>query len=82
MAAPINKTDDADALASLEERVLRAVEAVNRLRQEKEAADARAQSALAENERLSEELESLRVERKQVRGRIEKLLGQLDTFAS
>ena len=36
----------------------------------------------AENTRLSEELEALKSERKQVRGRIEKLLGQMDTLAS
>ena len=96
MAVPITRNDDTDALASLEDRILRAVEALNRLRQEKEAADARAQSANAEfeaaqktvsalkseNERLTEEVEALRAERKQVRGRIEKLLGQLDTVAS
>ena len=82
MAAPTTRNDEIDTLASLEDRILRAVEAVNRLRQEKEAAEARAEAAVAENARLSEELETLRVERKQVRGRLEKLLGQLDSLAS
>jgi uncharacterized coiled-coil DUF342 family protein len=82
MAAPITRNDDTDTLASLEDRILRAVEAVNRLRQEKEAADARAEAATAEAARLTEEVEALRAERKQVRGRLEKLLGQLDSLAS
>ena len=75
MAAPLGKTQDIDALASLEDRVLRAVEAVNRLRQEKEAAEANAS-------RLAEEVESLREERKEVRARIERLLGQIDSLAT
>ena len=82
MAVPATRNDDTDTLASLEDRILRAVEAVNRLRQEKEAADARAETAVAEAARLSEEVEALRAERKQVRGRLEKLLGQLDSLAS
>ena len=96
MQAPTARAEDADTLASLEERILRAVELVSVLRKEKEAADARAQEAgtaleavrksaadlEAENGRLTQELETLRGERKQVRSRIEKLLGQLDTLAS
>lgn len=96
MPAPVARIEDADTLASLEERILRAVELVNSLRKEKEAAEARAKQSAdaldaaqksaadleAENGRLTQELETLRVERKQVRGRIEKLLGQLDSLAS
>ena len=96
MSAPTARVDDADTLASLEERILRAVELVGALRKEKDAAEARAQEAdaalqvahksaadlEAENGRLTQELEALRGERKQVRSRIEKLLGQLDTLAS
>lgn len=82
MAVPIAKTEDVDTLAGLEDRILRAVEAVNKLRQEKEAAEQAAATLKAENERLAEEVETLRAERKQVRGRIEKLLGQLDTLTS
>jgi len=52
---------------------MKAVQLVSRLRQEKEA-------AVTENQRLTEELEALRSERKQVRGRIEKLLGTIDTL--
>jgi FtsZ-binding cell division protein ZapB len=39
------------------------------------------QSLKAENAALSEELDSLKAERKQVRSRIEKLLGQMDVLA-
>jgi FtsZ-binding cell division protein ZapB len=55
---------------------------VNKLRQEKESAEQAAAALKADNERLAEEVETLRAERKQVRGRIEKLLGQLDTLTS
>ncbi len=64
---------ETDSLAGLEDRIVKAVQLVQRLRQEKDA-------ALKENASLNEELEALRAERKQVRGRIEKLLGQIDTL--
>ncbi|MCU1259430.1 MAG: hypothetical protein JWO80_2315 [Bryobacterales bacterium] len=64
---------ETDTLAGLEDRIVKAVQLVQRLRQEKDA-------ALKENARLNEELEALRAERKQVRGRIEKLLGQIDAL--
>ncbi len=86
--APAQAADN-DTLASLEERVLRAVQLVNQLRQEKESAIAekdvaiKAASELQEqNAQLSEELDTLKSERKQVRTRIEKLLGQMDILAS
>lgn len=75
-------TEDADALQNLEERILRAVELVSQLRKERDAAVKVNDDLKAENTRLSEELESLQSERKQVRSRIEKLLGQMDTLAS
>jgi FtsZ-binding cell division protein ZapB len=64
---------ETDTLAGLEDRIVKAVQLVQRLRQEKDTAQ-------KENARLNEELEALRSERKQVRGRIEKLLGQIDTL--
>jgi FtsZ-binding cell division protein ZapB len=81
-----------DALASLEERINRAVEAVNYLRKEKEVIAQQLDSIMAERDaarkdaalaqaqaqKVAQELEDLRSERKQVRGRIEKLLGQMD----
>lgn len=103
MATPENSRIDADALASLEERILRAVQMITQLRQEKETAETiadsyaaekeaasadkqTAEAALAElkqeNQRLNDELENLRTDRKQVRTRIEKLLGQLDTLGT
>jgi FtsZ-binding cell division protein ZapB len=68
----------ADSLARLEERILQAAEAVARLRREKEAALQEAAAAKALASKLTEEVETLRAERAQVRGRIEKLLGQLE----
>jgi uncharacterized coiled-coil DUF342 family protein len=65
---------ETDALRSLEERIIQAVQLVNRLRQEKEAAQQQAAQ-------LSTEVEALRAERKQVRSRIEKLLVQVDQLS-
>lgn len=87
--------NEPDALASLEERILRAVELVSQLRKEKEAAEAKLQSVTAEqsatsktieeleleNTMLKEELATLRSERDHVRNRIEKLLSQMDSLA-
>lgn len=76
---------DEEALASLEDRIRRTVELVATLRAERDAAVAEldavkraAGTALADAQRLRLEIESLRGERKQVRTRIEKLLGQMD----
>ncbi len=77
--------DDEDALASLKNVIRRAVDLVSTLRAERDAAVAEldavkraAGSALADAQKFRQELESLRGERKQVRTRIEKLLGQMD----
>ncbi len=74
-----------DALASLEDRIRRAVDLVVELRAERDAALAELASAkkavapaLAETQKLRTELDALRGERKQVRTRIEKLLGQME----
>lgn len=75
------RVEDADALQNLEERILRAVDLVAHLRLEKDAALKANDDLKAENKRLSEELETLQTERKQVRNRIEKLLGQMDNLA-
>ncbi|HEY6392116.1 MAG TPA: cell division protein ZapB [Bryobacteraceae bacterium] len=63
-----------DALDSLEERITRAVELVTTLRAEKADAEAQRDAAV-------QELDELRSERKQVRTRIEKLLGQMDLLS-
>jgi FtsZ-binding cell division protein ZapB len=76
---------ESDSLTGLEERIQRAVQLVAKLRQEKEAAVAEAAQARAEAaevrseaDRLAEEVQGLQAERKQVRNRIERLLGQID----
>ena len=73
---------ETDSLSSLEDRIQRAVQLVTRLRQEKEAADQRAAEARADADRLADEVRTLQAERKQVRGRIEKLLGQIDQLST
>ena len=82
-------TPEVDTLSHLEERIQRAVALVNRLRQEKDAATkelAETQQAWEEsqtvNAKLSEELESLRAERAQVRSRLEKLLVHIDQLGA
>jgi FtsZ-binding cell division protein ZapB len=52
------------------------------LRKEKQAAVDEAAEAKAAAARLSEEVKSLQAERKQVRSRIEKLLGQIDQLSA
>jgi uncharacterized coiled-coil DUF342 family protein len=69
---------EVDSLSSLEERIQRAVQWVAQLRQEKQAAVEAAAEARAEADRLAQEVKTLQTERKQVRSRIEKLLGQID----
>jgi len=87
--------DNEDSFAALEERIVRAIEVVNQLRLEKqelmrqvEAANAErdaarqsAGSALERSQKMIDEMEHLRTERKQVRTRIEKLLGQMDLLS-
>lgn len=73
--------DELDSLSGLEERIVKAVELIARLKKDKEAAVAEAAEARAQAARLTEELASLRSERKHVRTRIEKLLGQMDLLS-
>jgi FtsZ-binding cell division protein ZapB len=73
---------ETDSLSSLEERIQRAVQLVARLRQEREAALEEAASAKADAARLADEVKTLQAERKQVRTRIEKLLGQIDQLST
>ena len=90
------RDEDAVFLSSLEERILRAVELVTTLRKENAALEDKLDAAHAgaknmeaelaesqlENARLSREIESMQAERKQVRTRIEKLLGQMDLLSA
>jgi chromosome segregation ATPase len=73
---------DNDSLKSLEERIQRAVQLVSRLRQEREAAMEQAAEARREAALLADEVKNLQAERKQVRSRIEKLLGQIDQLSA
>ncbi len=87
---------DVDSLTSLEERITRAVDVVSKLRSEKDtlttqiesltaerdAAQKEAAEANAQAHKTIQELEDLRSERKQVRTRIEKLLGQMDLLST
>ncbi len=93
MSTPHSESE-LDSLANLEERIRRAVELVATLKDERDAAlsdleEARVamtelasfKKTAAEAERLREEINGLRAERKQVRVRIEKLLGQMDQLS-
>lgn len=87
--ATVEQEPEVDTLTHLEDRIQRAVVLVNRLRQEKDAALkelAETQSAWEESQtaniKLTEELESMRAERKQVRSRLEKLLGHIDELGA
>ena len=73
---------ETDALSGLEDRIQKAVKLVARLRDEKAEAQRAADEARAEAARLAEEVKSLHAERKQVRTRIEKLLGQIDELSA
>ena len=64
-----------DSLASLEERITRAVQLITDLR----SANAH---LLKERDELTHQLEEARGERKEVRSRIEKLLSQLDLLSA
>jgi FtsZ-binding cell division protein ZapB len=94
MNAP--QQEERSPLEDLESRIMLAVETVGRLKEERKELEARLRSALEEKEvvsralalareeveRLTRELDGVRSERKQVRGRIEKLLGQLDLISA
>jgi len=78
--SPVQK--ETDPLASLEERITRAAELVANLRAEKTDLQAQLQSALEDRDSYRQELDELRSGRKQVRTRIEKLLGQMDLLST
>jgi FtsZ-binding cell division protein ZapB len=87
--AIIDQEPEIDTLAHLEDRIQKAVELVTRLRHEKEAAlkelaetQAAWEEAQNSNQKLTEELDTLRFERKQVRSRLERLLGHIDTLGA
>ena len=69
---------DSDSLASLEDRIQRAVALVGKLRKERDAALEEAAQTRSAAARMADEMRALQAERKQVRSRIEKLLSQID----
>ena len=71
-----------DPLAILEDRITRAAELVANLRAEKADLETQLRSALEDRDSYRQELDELRSERKQVRTRIEKLLGQMDLLST
>ena len=71
-----------DSLSSLEERIQLAIQLLERLRRERNAAVEEAAEAKAQAARLADEVKTLQAERKQVRMRIEKLLGQIDQLST
>jgi FtsZ-binding cell division protein ZapB len=71
-----------DPLAILEDRITRAAELVANLRAEKADLEAQVRSAIEDRDSYRQELDELRSERKQVRTRIEKLLGQMDLLST
>jgi FtsZ-binding cell division protein ZapB len=75
---------EVDALVELEERIRRTVDLVATLRSERDAAlaelaETRTASA-GDTAKTKAEMDTLLAERKQVRTRIEKLLGQMDSL--
>jgi len=85
----VPEEQESDALTRLEDRIQRAVALVLQLRQEKDALANKlnqTESSLAEsrdeNARLSDEIQTLKTERQQVRGRLEKLLDHIDQLGA
>jgi chromosome segregation ATPase len=95
--------EDTDTLSGLEDRILRAVQLVGKLKEENAALKERLAAVESEAQLASEarndaeealalfkdnatkaekELEVLQIERKQVKARIEKLLGQMDLLSA
>jgi FtsZ-binding cell division protein ZapB len=71
-----------DSLAHLEQRITLAVELVSGLRTQNAELEERLAAAVAEAATVRQELDELRAERRQVRTRIEKLLGQMDLLST
>lgn len=78
-----------DALASLEARISKAASVIGQLRKERDSAVEEAELLRLERDELRDKLakleserETMQTERKAVRTRIEKLLGQMDLISS
>jgi len=82
MNAPQPVRGEMDSLAHLEERITRAVELVNHLRAQNAELQEQLTAAVGERDAVRAELDDLRSERRQVRTRIEKLLGQMELLSA
>lgn len=78
-----------DALAALESRIAKAASAIGQLRKERDSAREDAELLRLERDELADkiakmesECDAMQTERKAVRTRIEKLLGQMDLISS
>jgi hypothetical protein len=81
-ATASSNTVGGDTLSLLEERIQKTVALVNRLREERDLARMEAADAKDANSKLSAELDVLRAEKVEVRGRLEKLLGHIDALTA
>ena len=79
MAAAAIATDTLDLL---EERIQRTVALVSTLREERDMARLETADALENTTRLTAELEALRADKTEVRARLEKLLGHIDSISA
>ena len=87
--ATTGQQPETDALSHLEDRIQRAVALVHRLRIENEvvlkeltATQTALEDSRRTNAQQAEEIDSLRAERQQVRGRLEKLIGHIDQLGA
>jgi FtsZ-binding cell division protein ZapB len=78
----VQTAHESDSLASLEERITRAVQILTTLRHENQQLQNDKSELQQRVQQLSEEVDALRGERKQVKTRIEKLLSQLDLLSA
>jgi FtsZ-binding cell division protein ZapB len=78
----VQPVKELDSLAHLEDRITRAVELVSQLRAQNAELQERLTAAIADRDATQAELVELRSERKNVRTRIEKLLGQMELLSA
>jgi FtsZ-binding cell division protein ZapB len=75
------RDQEIDSLDALEQRIHQAIDLVASMRRDRDAALAEASGLREKLAGLTREVEALRAERVEVRSRITKLLGQIDSLA-
>jgi|YelNatPaOPRAMG01_1025707.scaffolds.fasta_scaffold461150_2 FtsZ-binding cell division protein ZapB len=75
------RDQEIDSLDALEQRIHQAIDLVASMRRERDEALAEASGLREKIAGLTREVEALRAERIEVRSRITKLLGQIDSLA-